>query len=88
MPAAMLNLLERQNLFLVALDDQRRWYRYHHLFADVLQAYLTRERPGDVAGLHHRASAWYARTATSRKQCATSLRGHRRRRTAGRAALP
>jgi ATP/maltotriose-dependent transcriptional regulator MalT len=56
----MLDLLERQNLFVIALDDQRRWYRYHHLFADVLRAYLTRERPGDVTGLHYRASRWYA----------------------------
>lgn len=57
---AMLDLLERQNLFLVALDDHRRWYRYHHLFADVLRAHLLQERPGDVAGLHRRASQWYA----------------------------
>lgn len=36
----MLNILERSNLFLIPLDDQRQWYRYHHLFAEVLQTYL------------------------------------------------
>ena len=41
----MLEELERANLFLVPLDDERRWYRYHHLFADVLRARLARERP-------------------------------------------
>jgi LuxR family maltose regulon positive regulatory protein len=56
---AMLESLERQNLFVVPLDDHRRWYRYHHLFADVLHAHLLDERPEDVAGLHRRASDWY-----------------------------
>ncbi len=57
---AMLEALDRQNLFLVSLDDHRRWYRYHHLFADVLHAHLLEERPGDVQGLHRRAAGWYA----------------------------
>ena len=56
---AMLAALDRGNLFLVPLDDRRRWYRYHHLFADVLQARLLDERPGQVPDLHRRASAWY-----------------------------
>ena len=56
---AMLAALERGNLFLVPLDDRRRWYRYHRLFADVLQARLLDEQPGQVPGLHRRASAWY-----------------------------
>ena len=59
---AMLEALERGNLFLVPLDDRRQWYRYHHLFADVLQARLLDEQPGEVAGLHRRASAWYERS--------------------------
>ncbi|MGD0064856.1 MAG: LuxR C-terminal-related transcriptional regulator, partial [Streptosporangiaceae bacterium] len=50
---------DRGNLFLVPLDDRRRWYRYHHLFADVLRARLLDERPGQLPGLHRRASAWY-----------------------------
>ncbi len=57
---AMLDLLDRQNLFLIALDDRRRWYRYHHLFTDVLHAYLTLERPDEIPDLHRRASRWYA----------------------------
>ncbi|WP_256840791.1 LuxR C-terminal-related transcriptional regulator [Ornithinimicrobium cryptoxanthini] len=55
----MLERLDRENLFLVRLDEHRRWYRYHHLFADVLRAYLRRERPSDVAELHRRASRWF-----------------------------
>lgn len=57
---AMLDLLDRQNLFLVPLDDHRRWYRYHHLFGDVLRAHLLQERPADVPELHRRASRWFA----------------------------
>jgi LuxR family maltose regulon positive regulatory protein len=56
---AMLEALDRGNLFLVPLDDRRRWYRYHHLFADVLQARLLDEQPDQVPDLHRRASAWY-----------------------------
>jgi len=56
---AMLESLERANLFLVPLDDQRQWYRYHHLFGDVLEAHLRDESPEQVAGLHLRASRWY-----------------------------
>jgi LuxR family maltose regulon positive regulatory protein len=57
--SAVLEMFERRNLLLVPLDDRRRWYRYHHLFGDVLQARLLAERPEDVAGLHLRASGWY-----------------------------
>ena len=56
---AMLEALDRANLFLVPLDDRRRWYRYHHLFADVLRAHLVDEQPDRVPDLHRRASAWY-----------------------------
>jgi LuxR family transcriptional regulator, maltose regulon positive regulatory protein len=55
----MLTTLQRANLFLVALDDQREWYRYHHLFADVLRARLFAEQPDLVPLLHQRASRWY-----------------------------
>lgn len=57
---AMLDALDRGNLFLVPLDDRRRWYRFHHLFAEVLQVRLTDERPDVVPDLHRRASAWLA----------------------------
>ncbi|MBC8075078.1 MAG: hypothetical protein H7Y32_03300, partial [Chloroflexales bacterium] len=59
----ILEQVERANLFLVALDDERRWYRYHHLFGDVLRARLqSGATPEDVATLHRRASAWYEQT--------------------------
>src|SRR5207302_6538003 len=57
----MLEALERANLFVVPLDDRRRWYRYHHLFADVLRARLLDEQPEQVPELHRRASGWYER---------------------------
>ena len=56
---AMLEQLDRGNLFLVPLDDRRQWYRYHHLFADVLLARLMDEQADIVPDLHRRASAWY-----------------------------
>jgi LuxR family maltose regulon positive regulatory protein len=56
---AVLEALDRGNLFVVPLDDRRRWYRYHHLFADVLQARLLDEQPGRLPDLHRRASVWY-----------------------------
>ena len=55
-----LEQLDRSNLFLVPLDDRRYWYRYHHLFADVLRARLIDEDPAVVDELHRRASRWYA----------------------------
>lgn len=56
---ARLEALLAANLFLLPLDDEGRWYRYHHLFAELLQAQLRRSAPGQVADLHRRASAWY-----------------------------
>lgn len=57
---AMLAQLDRANLFVVPLDDERRSYRYHHLFAEVLQRHLLRTEPTQIAALHQRASRWYA----------------------------
>lgn len=54
-----LEILERSNLFVVPLDDERRWYRYHHLFADMLQARLREAQPDHLPLLHERASVWY-----------------------------
>jgi LuxR family transcriptional regulator, maltose regulon positive regulatory protein len=56
---ALLESLDRANLFLVPLDDHRRWYRYHHLFADVLRAHLRAELPDRMAELHARAGRWF-----------------------------
>jgi LuxR family maltose regulon positive regulatory protein len=57
----MLERLERRNLFVVPLDDERRWYRYHHLFADLLQARLYQSGPDLVAQLLSRAAEWCER---------------------------
>lgn len=55
----MLDRLERQNLFLVPLDAHRQWFRYHHLFADVLRAHLTEAELAALPAVHRRASTWY-----------------------------
>src|SRR5690606_15427761 len=55
---AMLERLARQNLFVVPLDDQRLWYRYHHLFADVLLSHLSEEQRRELPVRHRRASDW------------------------------
>ncbi len=57
----ILTQLEQTNLFLVPLDDERRWYRYHHLFADLLRSRLEQTQPDQVPVLHRRASEWYER---------------------------
>lgn len=57
---ALLDTLERGNLFVVPLDGRRQWYRYHHLFADVLRAYAAEKQPEVLPLLHQRASDWYA----------------------------
>ena len=55
----MLESLEHANLFVIPLDDKRHWYRYHHLFADVLQARLMKEQSNQVSNLHKKASVWF-----------------------------
>jgi LuxR family maltose regulon positive regulatory protein len=57
--AKVLDLLERENLFLVPLDDDRLWFRYHQLFRQMLRSQLARTEPDIVPELHRRASAWY-----------------------------
>jgi LuxR family maltose regulon positive regulatory protein len=58
----ILDQLERANLFLIPLDDERRWYRYHHLFGEVLRARLSSgARASEIVGLHGRASMWFER---------------------------
>lgn len=57
---SLIEQLERANLFIIPLDDERRWYRYHHLFAEVLRRRLRRIHPERAGVLHRRASAWFA----------------------------
>jgi LuxR family maltose regulon positive regulatory protein len=57
--AGMLEQIERSNLFLVPLDDTRTWYRYHHLFGEMLRSELARRHPDLLAVLHRRAGSWY-----------------------------
>ncbi len=56
---AMLERLERDNLFLVPLDVDRQWYRYHQLFADVLRSRLRQTQHAEIPNLHRRASSWF-----------------------------
>ena len=88
----MLTTLERANLFVVPLDDRREWYRYHHLFADVLRARLLAEQPDLVPLLHERASQWYEQHGLTDEAVRHALAGgdYRPRRPpdgAGRAAI-
>lgn len=57
--ASVLAKIDQENLFLVPLDTSRRWYRYHHLFGELLRAELERTEPDLVATLHRRAAAWF-----------------------------
>lgn len=57
---ARLEQLYEANLFIAALDDRRRWFRYHSLFADLLRHQLGRQAAEEVPALHRRASAWFA----------------------------
>ena len=63
---AMLEQVEQANLFLMPLDDERRWYRYHQLFAEALRHQLQRKHPALVPELHRRASTWYEQQGLTR----------------------
>jgi LuxR family maltose regulon positive regulatory protein len=56
---AMLDRIERVNYFLIPLDPRREWYRYHHLFGELLRHELERRQPGRAAELHHRSGRWF-----------------------------
>jgi LuxR family maltose regulon positive regulatory protein len=57
--AGIIDVLERENLFLIALDDDRQWYRYHRLFGQMLRSLLMETEPANVPALHARASRWH-----------------------------
>ncbi len=72
---AVLEMLDRQHLFVVPLDDRRRWYRYHHLFAEVLRVRLLDEHPELIPTLQRRASAWFAEHDQPAEAVEHALRG-------------
>ena len=72
---ALLETLQRGNFFLIPLDDKRHWYRYHHLFADVLRLHLIAEQPDQVPVLHRRASTWYEQNGSAADAIRHSLAG-------------
>ena len=73
--AELIEVLERENLFLIPLDDNRQWYRYHHLFAQLLRSQLARTEPGIVPELHKRASDWHRLSGTAEDSVSHALAG-------------
>ncbi|MGB2897264.1 MAG: LuxR C-terminal-related transcriptional regulator [Anaerolineales bacterium] len=71
----ILTQLEQDNLFLIHLDDQRRWHRYHHLFADLLRSRLEQTQPDLVPVLHCRASEWYENAELVEEAIAHAISG-------------
>jgi LuxR family maltose regulon positive regulatory protein len=74
---AMMESLERSNLFLFGLDERRSWYRYHHLFAEFLRNRLRTELPGELADLHDRASEWFERNGFPAEALRCAIAGNR-----------
>lgn len=70
---AILEMLEHANLFIISLDEERLWYRYHHLFADLLRRRLRQTQPEIVSNLHARAGAWFKRQGLRREAIKHSL---------------
>ncbi|MGD9705322.1 MAG: LuxR C-terminal-related transcriptional regulator [Acidimicrobiia bacterium] len=77
-----LEMLDRANLFVVPLDDRRHWYRYHHLFADVLRARLLDEHAGRASEIHLQASTWYERHGDIVEAIEQAIAGHHHERAA------
>jgi len=72
---ATLERLEHANLFIVSLDEERNWYRYHHLFGDLLRQRLRQSHPEQTRTLHRRASEWYEQNGFPERAIEHSLRG-------------
>ena len=77
-----LEMLERANLFIIPLDDERIWYRYHHLFADILRQRLQLTKSDQLSKLHLRASQWYEQNRLIDEAIEQALRAHDFERTA------
>jgi LuxR family maltose regulon positive regulatory protein len=78
----ILEMLERANLFIVPLDEERCWYRYHHLFSDLLRQRLKRTQSEHLPILHHRASEWYEQNGFDDEAIEHALRAEDFERTA------
>jgi LuxR family maltose regulon positive regulatory protein len=72
---AILEFLENSNLFIVPLDSERRWYRYHHLFVDLLHQRLNQTAQAQIPALHREASKWYARNGYPDEAVEHAMRG-------------
>ena len=79
---ATLEMLEHTNLFIVPLDEERRWYRYHHLFADLLRQRLHQTQSEQLPILHQKASDWYQQKGFVFKMIDHALRGENYQRAA------
>lgn len=73
---SILEQLERNNLFVIPLDDERKWYRYHHLFADLLHVRLEQQDPLRVAALHRLAAGWFYENSLASEAIRHALAAH------------
>lgn len=73
---AILESLEAANLFIVSLDNERQWYRYHHLFADLLRQRLRKTQAEQIPTLHNRASEWYEQSGLTEEAIQHALRAN------------
>ena len=72
----VLERLEAANLFIIPLDDERLWYRYHHLFSDLLHKHLLKTFPDHMPDLHRRASFWHEKQGLMDEAIDHALAGH------------
>ena len=77
-----LEALDRANLFIFPLDDERQWYRYHHLFAELLRRRLVQTHQQEIPTLRHRASAWHEQNGFAAEAIEHALRAEEYERTA------
>ena len=80
---AALDHIERSNLFIISLDSERRWFRYHHLFADLLRRRLRQAQPDLIPELRHRASVWFEEHGEPVEAAWQSIAGEDWQRAAG-----
>jgi LuxR family maltose regulon positive regulatory protein len=73
--AEIIGTLERENLFVVPVDENRGWYRYHRLFAQLLRSQLARAEPGIIPALHRRASEWHRQAGSPLEAIGHALAG-------------